>query len=208
MATVTDSFTATGPTALDTYDANWTVTAAMFDVTSNALTKRGTSGGGPHGIGWETAFTGDEQFASIKVVQLANDEWTPGPSIRGYNASEAGYGAGYRIYFRFDGVVGITRAGTSVVSSGTWSDGVKTCSNGDVWRLEHRSGGVIVAMQNGTDVWSYTDGSPITYQYVGLSAYYIAGNPTTDFILDDFSGGDLEESASIAPLAMAAYRQQ
>lgn len=201
MTTVTDDFNRADATSLG---ANWnTYSGQRYQIVSNQATFR-SAGGYYNGVAWTANTFSGNQFAQVTIVTLPTSDYAPGPCIR---TDTDGIGNGYSVCARSDGLIRLIRDSSIIKDSATGA-----ISAGQVLRIEDQGSGAIRVYVDGVLVTSgafstqYTDGSPLTRTYLGMFAYAFYDG-ATDWVVDDWSGGDLVAAASNGA-AFHYYRQQ
>lgn len=199
----TDAFTAASDAALQTYSANWTISAGAFQVLAASDVVCPFGWGVESGAFWNADTFAANQYAQGALTGIINASASIGVAVRA--ASGGNY---YGLYYSASG-------GGSLwlfkVVSGAWSElgaayGLGTWSVGDVLRLEvegttltpKRNGVLIAAIGTKTD-------SSLSSGAAGICGY----DALSECNLDNWEGGNLGGGgAADVPVALLRRRRQ
>lgn len=198
----TDAFTAASDAALQTYSANWTISAGAFQVLAASDVVCPYSNGVESGAFWNADAFAANQYAQGALTGIVDSGSAIGVAVRctaggNYYGLYYGAGAGGGLYlFKMVGGAWIEIASATV---GIWSVG-------DVIRLEvegttltpKRNGVLIAAIGTKTD-------SSLSSGAAGLSGY----DALSECNLDNWEGGNLGGGgAADVPVALLRRRRQ
>ena len=180
-----DTFTAASNSTLQSYSANWTISAGAFSVDATNDAVYPNSAGAECGAFVNSETPSADQYAQVVLSNIVDANASVGPAVR--CAAGGNY---YGLYY--------SRSGGGMVFlfkmvGGTWtgiaeSIGVGAWANGDVLRLEV-SGTTLTPKRNGTLIAALgtkTDSS-LSSGKVGICGY----DALSTCRLDNFEGGNL-----------------